>query len=668
MTQTETAGTIAGTDFEHQLQIMSAEIKTLAHDVKNGNLQARVDMSKFVGEFRHVMTGVNDIIAAFAEPVQDVGSTLNRIAAGDSNAKITTEYKGDYDLLKQAANNLGNQISIVVQEMAELARAADAGNMDYRGDPGRVKGDIAEIINGANRTMESVAVPLKDIGDVLDQLAAGNTRAQVTNNYKGAYNILKQAANNLGNQISIVVQEMAELAKAANAGNMDYRGDPGRVKGDIAEIINGANRTMEGVAVPLKDIGDVLDQLATGNTKAQVTNDYKGAYNIIKQAANNLGNQLRTLILDDGGQVLSAAAAKDLTARVSQAYQGDFNLMKDNINMVLDNLDQALAQVGESVEQVTAASTQISSGSQSLAQGANEQASSLEQISASLEEIASMTKQNADNSRQAKAMSDETKASVENGQQAMARMSEAIEKIKASSDETAKIIKTIDEIAFQTNLLALNAAVEAARAGEAGKGFAVVAEEVRNLAQRSAEAAKNTASLIEDSVKNSEGGVRINEEVTKILEEIVDGNVKLNGLIAEISAASEEQSKGVDQVNIGVSELNKVTQQNAANSEESASAAEELNSQAEELAGMVGEFRLSTSSRNSRIATRPSTILKSPQTISAPRIAAMRQQQHSINVHSRIGSNGGNGNTGKLAAPMIPEQVLPLTEDDMVDF
>jgi methyl-accepting chemotaxis protein len=183
----------------------------------------------------------------------------------------------------------------------------------------------------------------------------------------------------------------------------------------------------------------------------------------------------------------------------------------------------------------------------------------------------------------------------------MKRMGSAIMKIKESSDSTAKIIKTIDEIAFQTNLLALNAAVEAARAGEAGKGFAVVAEEVRNLAQRSAEAAKNTAQLIEESQENSEGGVRISDEVGKILGRIVDGVKKVNDLIGEFNAASNEQSNGIEQVNIAVSQMNKVTQQNAANSEESASAAEELNSQAEELAAMVSGFKLSSSSERQRI-------------------------------------------------------------------
>jgi methyl-accepting chemotaxis protein len=174
----------------------------------------------------------------------------------------------------------------------------------------------------------------------------------------------------------------------------------------------------------------------------------------------------------------------------------------------------------------------------------------------------------------------------------MKRLADAIDRIKSSSDKTAKIVKTIDEIAFQTNLLALNAAVEAARAGDAGKGFAVVAEEVRSLAMRSAEAAKSTADLIEESVKNAEGGVAINQEVMKNLVEINDQVKKVSDVMAEIAASSEQQSRGVDQVNTAVEQVNQVTQQTASNAEESASAAEELASQAEDMRGVVSSFSL----------------------------------------------------------------------------
>ncbi|MCW8130056.1 MAG: hypothetical protein KIS92_06885 [Planctomycetota bacterium] len=251
---------------------------------------------------------------------------------------------------------------------------------------------------------------------------------------------------------------------------------------------------------------------------------------------------------------------------------------------------RAITGLESSSEQVSAASGQVAGASQQLAEGASEQASSLEETSASLEEMASMTCQNADNAKQANHMAIQARESADAGRQAMTRMVEAIGQIKKSSDETAKIVKTIDEIAFQTNLLALNAAVEAARAGEAGKGFAVVAEEVRNLAMRSAEAAKSTAALIEQSQKNSDNGVSASSEVAEILQKIVEVSQKLTQVSGEVSAASGEQSKGIEQVNAAVSQMDKVTQSNAANAEESASASEELSAQARELQETVQQL------------------------------------------------------------------------------
>jgi methyl-accepting chemotaxis protein len=241
-------------------------------------------------------------------------------------------------------------------------------------------------------------------------------------------------------------------------------------------------------------------------------------------------------------------------------------------------------------EQVSSSASQVASSGQNLAAGASEQASTLEEISSSLEEMSSITRQNASNARQANTMAAEARGATEKGMTSMSRMSQAISVIRQSSDETAKIVKTIDEIAFQTNLLALNAAVEAARAGEAGKGFAVVAEEVRNLARRSADAAKTTSSLIGDSQKNAENGVATVKETEEVLKKVAEHMQKMAHLVAEVSSASDEQSKGVDQINVAVSQLENVTQSNAATAEESASAGEELEAQSRELNQYVGSL------------------------------------------------------------------------------
>jgi methyl-accepting chemotaxis protein len=252
---------------------------------------------------------------------------------------------------------------------------------------------------------------------------------------------------------------------------------------------------------------------------------------------------------------------------------------------------QAIANsLSAGAEQTAAAASQVSSASQSLAEGASEQAASLEETSSSLEEMSSMTKRNAETSGKVKELGSQARRAGDTGVRDMADMTVAMDAIKASSSDIAKIIKTIDEIAFQTNILALNAAVEAARAGEAGMGFAVVADEVRNLAQRCAQAAKETASKIEDAVQKSVRGAEISVKVSSSLEEIVSKARQVDELAGEVATASQEQRQGIEQVNTAVAQMDKVTQSNAAGAEESASAAEELNAQADSLKATVTEL------------------------------------------------------------------------------
>ncbi len=309
--------------------------------------------------------------------------------------------------------------------------------------------------------------------------------------------------------------------------------------------------------------------------------------------------------LEEKAQLAERIAAGDLTVEVGQVSERD-RLGQACARMVT-NLSDLMTQLQAAAEQIAVGSVQLAEGSQSLSQGATESAASLEQISASMTEMASQTQLSAENAGQANALSQEAMSAANRGSELMAEMVTAMGAINHSGQDIAKIIKVIDEIAFQTNLLALNAAVEAARAGQHGKGFAVVAEEVRNLAARSAKAAKETTELIEDSVAKTRHGNEIAEKTAAALKGIVSGTTKVTDLVGEIAAASKEQSEGIGQVNQGLGQIDQVTQQATANAEETAAAAEELSAQVGRLRQSLARFKVKGggNQRPARVAALP---------------------------------------------------------------
>ncbi len=325
------------------------------------------------------------------------------------------------------------------------------------------------------------------------------------------------------------------------------------------------------------------------------------------------------------------------------------------------SLNRVIGGLSEASEQVSSAASQVSSASQSLAAGASQQAASVEETSASLEEMSSMTRQNATHAGEADALMKQANQVVGKANAAMDHLTTSMQDISRASIETSKIIKTIDEIAFQTNLLALNAAVEAARAGEAGAGFAVVADEVRNLAMRAADAAKNTAILIEGTVTKIADGTALVETSNDAFRDVANNAGKVGELIGEIAAASHEQAQGIEQVNLAVTEMDKVTQQNAATAEESAASSEELNAQAEEMKSFVAELAAMVSGKEAVSAG----MLRTPRRMkpAGPMRPAPRK---ALTAAGKTGR--GKALTAHRSKVVNPNDIIPMDDDDFKEF
>ena len=412
-----------------------------------------------------------------------------------------------------------------------------------------------------------------------------------------------------------------------------------------------SNKNTEGVAILsghlTAEVAEWINQLSSlsqfENLKNQeVMNGAKRTFDVL----------LTTLIILVG---ICIAIATLLSYVITRSITGPMNSIA--------------TRIGEGAGQVAAASNQLSASAQHLSQGSTEQAAAIEETSSTLQESASMMSQSTSNTQQAAQLSEQAKLSADNGSAQMQEMMESIREIKDSSDKIAKIIKVIDDIAFQTNILALNAAIEAARAGEAGMGFAVVAEEVRNLAQRSAQAAKDTTAIIESNIELSNKGVSVAVKVHEALEEITVQTKKVSELMDEIAAASQEQAQGVEQVNKAMTQVETVTQQNAANAEESASAAEELSAQAESMKKIVSELSELVNGTAASLKLQfentghPSHHLSHMN----PPVSAIgtnhRTQTHAEHWHqNELLADKGN-KTDRKTKVISPEDVIPLEKD-----
>ncbi len=564
----------------------------------HGRVNARGDASRFQGGFSEIVIGINKLLDALVGHINTIPSPA-LILDRDSNVLYANPAAGKLvgrepaDLIDHPWGEIltlsGQSPECPVKEAMATGRSHSAAcsikaggadyEIDYTGvpvtdDQGRVVGALAVItdlteIKQAAKLAEKRAryqgVEVKRLTESLNHLAAGELDLEYSVSESDADTVeihddfmaIEGAVTGCLESLRMLINDVGRLAAAGARGKLDSRADAESYRGDYSRIITGLNETLDAFTEPLSAALHTLEKVAD----------------------------------------------RDLSVSMDGSYMGQFADLQGALNSAVGKLQSGMSQVADASGSLTHAARQIGVGSQELASSSSVQASSLDEIAANMKEITCQSRDTSALATGVQTVSDGARSTVGKGLENMGELSGAMVKIQNSAGEISKIVSTIDEIAFQTNLLALNAAVEAASAGDAGKGFAVVAEEVRNLAIRSAEAAKATGGMIEEAVKNAENGIHLNEAVRSDLSEIHQQVEQVGEEVVKIATLSRSQEEGTRKVDRALEQINETTQQNAANSEESASSSQEMASQAGHLRELVDSFRLRDGSPSSSTAS-----------------------------------------------------------------
>lgn len=496
----------------------------------------------------------------------------------------------------------------IEKEIVAAIEAAGRGDFSRRVDMTGATGVFKLLGDSINRLIEITGACLGKVGANLNKIAIGDLSKVVDVPLEGAFGLLQSDAEQVRSSLQALVEDVGRLAAAGSQGQLQERADSKRHQGDYAKIVQGINETLDAVVGPLKNIAAAIDALGR----------------------NDLGVNL------DG------------------EFRGDFLSVKKAFDAAMTGINASLYKIVDAVEQVGLSSEQLNSASQNMASNSEEQAAAVQQVTSSVTETNSQVQANTENANAANQLVISASQAASHGQAKMGGMSEAMNAISASAQSIGKIIKVIDEIAFQTNLLALNAAVEAARAGQHGRGFAVVAQEVRNLAGRSAKAARETAEMIEDSVKRVNEGVSIARETSEALDQIVANVVKVKDLVAEIAVASAEQSRGISQINVAMNQVSKSSQEGSQQAEQLAASSSELGKLAEVMNEGVRRFKLRERAHGGGLGMPGLNGMTSDM---VEQLKALLGNQQRAASSTKMSASAGKGRRG-------PGSIIPLDQDE----
>jgi len=531
------------TDLTQQRQAES-QIETIIQAAVAGKLASRLSTQGYSGFMLVLSSGINRMLDAIVSPIDQTRDYLNHIAKGNIPTFIDGSYKGDFLEIKQSLETSTNAIKELINDTNYLVDAASQGLLSKRADEEKHQGDFKKIIQGINSTLDSIIEPVQLTSHYLDDIAVGKLPQALSDKYQGDFLQIKTSLETSILAIQNMVQDSARLASAASQGDIQARANEQDHNGEFLAIVKGINSTLDAISAPLDECITVMHSLSEGNLSQQIQGDYKG----------------------------------------------QFNELKRSVNTSVSNLSDMVSKITSTTLTITGSSHSIRAGMNDLNTRTESQAASIEETTASMGEMTETVKVNSSNAHKANELAIVTDQQAQEGGELVNNTVKAMKEISNSSTEISNIIEVINEIAFQTNLLALNAAVEAARAGEKGRGFAVVAAEVRNLAQRSGNASKSIAGLLNDSSEKVQHGMELAAKSGKTLSDIVASIKNLASLMQDIASASSEQSSGIAQINSAVKEMDRIIQMNGELVENANSSSNSLSKDAEALKSLMNQF------------------------------------------------------------------------------